>query len=94
MPRKKPTDPEVVDRSFWVCRVCSDEVVFKEGLWRLKEPQRSLLSNDWICDSAIEPVDGEDDWNSFKLLPGFKDYYHHGQEIDPAADLQRIISEL
>lgn len=93
-PRKKAKDPAVVDRSFWICRTCSEEVMFQDGLWR--EAEVSRRQGNWFCRSKLEEagrspliVPGD-----LVLRPGFTNYYHDAQEIDPAADLQRIISEL
>lgn len=94
--RRAKISVEVNDKTFWVCRVCGDEVFWDDGLWRAKDLHNQYASN-WICPLTVTNFDAWQDGTpheSLKLRPGFKDYYHHGQEIDPAADLQRIISEL
>lgn len=92
MPKKK--ESTVNDQSFWICRTCCQEVSYREGLWR---STGELLKTDWICPDKIDAVSyGVVSFSDIEitLRPGYKDYYHDGQEVDPAADLLRIISEL
>ena len=97
MPKRKEA-VVVIDQSFWMCRICDHEVMFSDGLWRACKFSR--LQGNWICKKKVEgwvevpePQSPPDD-SYLTLLSGYKNYYHDAQELDPAADLRRIIADL